>query len=210
MGESQKPSFLSRLLGGNYNNGYYNNDEEDDEDDFQSNEEDDEGYQDNESDSEDEESDDDDNNKKDDDDEESDDDKKSDDDDEESENNDDKESDDDDKESEDKTGDKKIVMQVIKEAVKLKCPPPYPIDGMKCPKCRANYMFSEPIIPAMVRKTAVGLVGFVRDQRYICLNPKCRANYIKTRTRFKYKCGQLVMTHPFSSVTSENPFRIKV
>ena len=101
-------------------------------------------------------------------------------------------------------------MQVAKEALKLKCPPPYPVEGVKCPKCKAKYIFLEPLVPAMVRNTAVGLVGLVREQRYICLNPKCRASYVKTRTRFKFKFGHLVMTHPFSSVTSENPFRIKV
>lgn len=84
-----------------------------------------------------------------------------------------------------------------------------PVPGKKCPVCGNKSIFTEPAIPAVIRPAIWSYLMLTRKPRFVCLNPGCDASYQKTKTRFTVNSiGDLVMTHPFSQVCKENPFRI--
>lgn len=84
-----------------------------------------------------------------------------------------------------------------------------PVPGKKCPVCGNKSIYTEPAIPAVIRPAIWSYLLLTRKPRFVCLNPGCDASYQKTKTRFTVNSiGDLVMTHPFSQVCKENPFRI--
>ena len=84
-----------------------------------------------------------------------------------------------------------------------------PVPGKKCPVCGNKSIFTEPAIPAVIRPAIWSYLLLTRKPRFVCLNPGCDASYQKTKTRFTVNSiGDLVMTHPFSQICKENPFRI--
>ena len=92
------------------------------------------------------------------------------------------------------------------DAIKLAA---VPVPGKKCPVCGNKSIFTEPAIPAVIRPAIWSYLLLTRKPRFVCLNPGCDASYQKTKTRFTVNSiGDLVMTHPFSQICKENPFRI--
>lgn len=84
-----------------------------------------------------------------------------------------------------------------------------PVPGKKCPVCGNKSIYTEPAIPAVIRPAIWSYLLLTRKPRFVCLNPGCDAAYQTTKTRFTINAiGDLVMTHPFSQVCKENPFRI--
>lgn len=102
----------------------------------------------------------------------------------------------------------KLEAQMNVEGLKLGA---VKVPEFRCPnpKCKMHSIYTEPVMQMIGRNAAWGFIGIARQQRYICLNPKCPSYYKTTGTRFKQSSvGGLVMTHPFSQVCDENPFRI--
>lgn len=96
--------------------------------------------------------------------------------------------------------------QMEVDAIKLAA---VPVPGKKCPVCGNKSIFTEPAIPAVIRPAIWSYLLLTRKPRFVCLNPGCDASYQKTKTRFTVNSiGDLVMTHPFSQICKENPFRI--
>lgn len=96
--------------------------------------------------------------------------------------------------------------QMEVDAIKLAA---VPVPGKKCPVCGNKSIFTEPAIPAVIRPAIWSYLMLTRKPRFVCLNPGCDASYQKTKTRFTVNSiGDLVMTHPFSQICKENPFRI--
>ena len=96
--------------------------------------------------------------------------------------------------------------QMEVDAIKLAA---VPVPGKKCPVCGNKSIFTEPAIPAVIRPAIWSYLLLTRKPRFVCLNPGCDASYQKTKTRFTVNSiGDLVMTHPFSQVCKENPFRV--
>ena len=96
--------------------------------------------------------------------------------------------------------------QMEVDAIKLAA---VPVPGKKCPVCGNKSIFTEPAIPAVIRPAIWSYLMLTRKPRFVCLNPGCDASYQKTKTRFTVNSiGDLVMTHPFSQVCKENPFRV--
>ena len=96
--------------------------------------------------------------------------------------------------------------QMEVDAIKLAA---VPVPGKKCPVCGNKSIFTEPAIPAVIRPALWSFMLMTRKPRFVCLNPGCDASYQKTKTRFTVNSiGDLVMTHPFSQICKENPFRI--
>lgn len=84
-----------------------------------------------------------------------------------------------------------------------------PAMGKTCPVCGNASIYTEPIAPATARPALWSFMLLTRKPRFVCLNPGCDASYQKTKTRFTVNSiGDLVMTHPFSQVCKENPFRV--
>ena len=96
--------------------------------------------------------------------------------------------------------------QMEVDAIKLAA---VPVPGKKCPVCGNKSIFTEPAIPAVIRPALWSFMLMTRKPRFVCLNPGCDAAYQTTKTRFTVNSiGDLVMTHPFSQVCKENPFRV--
>lgn len=96
--------------------------------------------------------------------------------------------------------------QMEVDAIKLAA---VPVPGKKCPVCGNKSIFTEPAIPAVIRPAIWSYLMLTRKPRFVCLNPGCDASYQKTKTRFTVNSiGDFVMTHPFSQICKENPFRI--
>lgn len=96
--------------------------------------------------------------------------------------------------------------QMEVDAIKLAA---VPVPGKECPVCGNKSIFTEPAIPAVIRPAIWSYLMLTRKPRFVCLNPGCDASYQKTKTRFTVNSiGDLVMTHPFSQICKENPFRI--
>lgn len=102
-----------------------------------------------------------------------------------------------------------------REAAKLKCPGR---TRRRCPFCKQHSIYYEPMGPMMTRTTAQFIISTLtfnsinawRNTRYVCLNPKCKAYYVKTATRFIDSPtwdGALMTSHWLD--TPRNPFSLK-
>ena len=96
-----------------------------------------------------------------------------------------------------------------KLAQELKCP------GVrthyKCPFCKQESIYMEPIVTSLIRKTLwyISYMGD-REQRYVCLNKKCKAYYQSGGPSARFvvgATGTLKTTHGLS--TPQNPFSMR-
>ncbi len=82
-----------------------------------------------------------------------------------------------------------------------------PAKQFKCPRCKRPSIYFEPDIIRTAMDSAWSSVYLPRTQRWVCFNPSCPMNFVKTRTRFCLgMIGNLVPTHIFSNVVDKNPF----
>ena len=82
-----------------------------------------------------------------------------------------------------------------------------PAKQFKCPRCHRPSIYFEPDLIKMAMDSAWNTVFLPRTQRWVCFNPSCPMNFVKTRTRFRMgMIGNLVPTHVFSNVVDKNPF----
>ena len=79
-----------------------------------------------------------------------------------------------------------------------------------CPYCNENSLYEEPLLDEFGGKARFIMMGcFGRSQRYICVNPGCRAYYAKHKARIMRKAsGKLGFSHPLGSFLNGNPFHI--
>ncbi len=79
-----------------------------------------------------------------------------------------------------------------------------------CPYCNENSLYKEPLLDEFGGKAKFMMMGyFNRSQRYICVNPKCRAYYGKHKSRIMRKAsGKLGYSHPLGTFLDGNPFHI--
>lgn len=79
-----------------------------------------------------------------------------------------------------------------------------------CPYCNENSLYEEPSLDEFGGKARFIMMGcFGRSQRYICVNPGCRAYYANHKARIKRKVsGKLGFSHPLGSFLNGNPFHI--
>lgn len=79
-----------------------------------------------------------------------------------------------------------------------------------CPYCGEDSLYKEPLLDEIGGKAKFILMGyFSRSQRYICVNPRCRAYYAKHKSRIMRKAsGKLGYSHIGGTFLDGNPFHI--
>ena len=80
---------------------------------------------------------------------------------------------------------------------------------LTCPYCRKKSVYQEQIHEKIIRDMIWSWCGLVREPRFICVNPKCRAYFNKHKSRMKVGVsGNLTYTHFLGNIVDFNILHI--